>query len=121
MPGYEVWTYHDESDRQKTASVVEEEDDRSDDMMDEMLDAIWPKVETNSEDPPALEVQKNFNILRASEEPLHEHITVSVLTFVTRLTAIRSKFVFSNNCYKELLNLISDVLPNNHKMTKDMY
>jgi hypothetical protein len=40
MPGYEVWTYHDESDRQKTASVVEEEDDRSDDMMDEMLDAI---------------------------------------------------------------------------------
>jgi hypothetical protein len=35
--------------------------------------------------------------------------------------AIKSKFAFSNNCYKELLNLISDVLPENHKMPKDMY
>jgi hypothetical protein len=26
-----------------------------------------------------------------------------------------------HNCYKELLNLISDVLPENHKMPKDMY
>jgi hypothetical protein len=40
---------------------------------------------------------------------------VTVLVFVTRLMAIKSKFVFSNNCYKELLNLISDVLPENHK------
>jgi hypothetical protein len=43
---------------------------------------------------------------------------VTVLVFVTRLMA---KFAFSNNCYKELLNLISDVLPENHKMPKDMY
>jgi hypothetical protein len=34
---------------------------------------------------------------------------------------IKSKFAFSNNCYKELLNLISDVLLENHKMPKDMY
>jgi hypothetical protein len=51
---------------------------------------------------------------------LHEHTKVTVLGFVTRLTAIKSKFGFSNNCYKELLNLISDVLPENHKMPKDM-
>jgi hypothetical protein len=35
--------------------------------------------------------------------------------------AIKSKFAFSNNCYKELLNLIRDVIPENHKMPKDMY
>jgi hypothetical protein len=51
---------------------------------------------------------------------LHEHTKVTVLVFVTRLMAIKSKFAFSNNCYKELLNLISDVLPENHKMPKDM-
>jgi hypothetical protein len=62
-----------------------------------------------------------FNILRASEESLHEHTTISILTFITRLIAIKSKFVFSNNYYKELLNQISDVLPNNHKMPKYMY
>jgi hypothetical protein len=40
---------------------------------------------------------------------------------VTRLMAIKSKFAFSNNYYKELLKLISDVLPDNHKLPKDMY
>jgi hypothetical protein len=66
-------------------------------------------------------VQKFFDMLRASEEWLHDHTAVSVLAFVTHLTAIKSKFVFSNKCYKELLSLINDVLPSNHKMPKDMY
>jgi hypothetical protein len=42
---------------------------------------------------------------------LHEHTTVSILAFMTHLTIIKSKF----------LSLIRDVLPNNHKMLKDMY
>jgi hypothetical protein len=121
MSDYEVWMHHDESVRQRTASVVEEEDDRSsDDRMDEMLNATWSELETNSEDPPTLKVQKFFDMFRVSEEPLHEHTTVSVLSFVTRLTAIKLKFTFSNKYYNELLSLISDVLPNNHKMLKDM-
>ena len=120
MPGYEVWVHHGESVHQ-IASVVEDDDSTSEDRMDEMLDAIRPEFGTNTEDPPTPEVQKFFDILRASEEPLHKHTTVSVLDFVTRLMAIKSKLAFSNNCYKELLNLISDVLPMNHKMSKDMY
>ena len=40
---------------------------------------------------------------------------------MTHLMAIKSKFAFSNNCYKEIVNLISDVLPPNHKLPKDMY
>jgi hypothetical protein len=89
--------------------------------MDEMLNVVRPELETNSEDPPTLGVQIFFDMLRASKELLHEHMTVSILTFVTRLTSIKSKFAFSNKCYKDLLSLISDVLPNNHKMPKDMY
>jgi hypothetical protein len=46
---------------------------------------------------------------------------VSVLTFMTHITAIKSKFTFPNKCYNGLSILISDVLPNNHKMLKDMY
>jgi hypothetical protein len=121
MPGYEGLTHHDELVHQRTASVAEEEDDRrGDDRIDEMLDAIQPDLETNSEFPPTPEVQKFFDMIRALEEPLHEHTTVSVLAFVTHLTAIKSKFAFSNKCYKELLSLISDILPNNHKMSKDI-
>jgi hypothetical protein len=122
MPGYDVWTHHGETIHQRTTFVVEDDDDRSgDDMMDEMFDAIRSELETNHEDPPTLEVQKFFDMLRSSEEPLHEHTTVSIIAFMTHLMAIKSKFTFSNKCYKELLSLISDVLLNNHKMLKDMY
>jgi hypothetical protein len=122
MLGYDVWTHHDETIHQRTTSVVEDEDDRSgDDRMDKMFDAIWLELETNREDPPTPEVQKFFDMLKSSEEPLHEHTTVSVLAFVTHIASIKSKFAFSNKCYKELLRLFNDVLPSNHKMSKDMY
>jgi hypothetical protein len=122
MTGYEVWTYHSETIHHRTASMAEEEEDRSgDDRMDEMLDAIRLGFEINHEDPSTPEVQKFFYMLRASEELLHEHTTVSVLAFMTRIASIKLKFAFSNKCYKGLLSLISDVLPNNHKMSKDMY
>jgi hypothetical protein len=122
MLGYEMWMHHGETVHQRTASVAEEEVDRSgDDRMDEMLDAIWPELETNHEDSPTPKVQKFFDMLRASEEPLHEHTTVSVLAFMTCIMSIKSKFTFSNKCYKELLSLISNVLPSNHKMPKDMH
>jgi hypothetical protein len=122
MPGYEVWMHHGETVHQRTASVTEEEEDRSsDDRMDDMLDVVLPALETNHDDPSTPEVQKFFDMLRASEEPLHEHTTVSVLAFVARITSIKSKFAFSNKCYNELLSLISDILPSNHKMLKDMY
>jgi hypothetical protein len=121
MPGYDVWMHHDETIHQRTTSMVEDEDDRSgDDMMDEMLDAIRTELETNCEDPPTPEVQKFFDMLKSSKEPLHEHTAVSVLAFVTRITSIKSKFAFSNKCYKELLRLFNDVLPSNHKIPKDI-
>jgi hypothetical protein len=89
---------------------VEDDDSMSDDQMDEMLDTIRSKFGTNPEDPPTPEVQNFFDTLKASEEPLHEQTTVSVLAFVTHLMTIKSKFAFLINCYNELLNLISDVI-----------
>jgi hypothetical protein len=61
MLGYDVWTHHGETIHQRTASVAEDEDNRSgDDRMDEMLDVIRPELETNHEDPSTPEVQKFF-------------------------------------------------------------
>jgi hypothetical protein len=68
-----------------------------------------------------LRFKSSSSSLKLSKEPLHKHTKVIVLVFVARLMAIKSKFAFSNNCYKELLNLISDVLLENYKMPKDMY
>jgi hypothetical protein len=86
--------------------------------MDEMLEAIQAEV---TEDPPIVEVEAFFKLLKASEETLHEHTEVTLLAFVTRLMAITSKYFFSNNCYNELVKLISDILPKPHKVPKDMY
>jgi hypothetical protein len=93
-----------------------------DDVRHEILtvDSENPGQPTDYEDPATPEVQKFFELLKAAEEPFHEHTKVTVLVFVTRLMAIKSKFAFSNNFYKGLLNLISDVLPENHKMPKEI-
>jgi hypothetical protein len=46
---------------------------------------------------------------------------VSILAFVTRIMAIKSKYFFSNNYYNEILKLFGDVLPKPNKLPKDMY
>jgi hypothetical protein len=131
MPSYEVWVHHGEDPPPRIISEVQSHEEGDYDRMEEMLDDVRhehlpvdsenPDQPSDYEDPPTPMVQKFFKLLKADEEPLHEHTKVIVLVFVTRLMAIKSKFAFSNNCYKELLNLISDVLPENHKMPKDMY
>jgi hypothetical protein len=35
--------------------------------------------------------------------------------------AIKSKYLFSNNCYNEILKLFGDVLPNPNKLPKYIY
>jgi hypothetical protein len=109
-----------ESRLERTAEV--EVDDSEDvDRMDHMLEDLQPELAPDHHDSPTPEVQKFFDLLKASEEPLHGHTYVTVLEFVTRLMSIKSKFAFSINCYKELMDLISKVLPTGHKMPKDMY
>jgi hypothetical protein len=46
---------------------------------------------------------------------------VTMLAFVTRLMAIKSKFFFSSNCYNDHLKLFGGVLLNPNKLPKDMY
>jgi hypothetical protein len=91
------------------------------DRMDEILEDIQAEFDLDTEDPPTTEVKEFFRLLKASEESLHEYTKVTLLTFVIRLMAIKSKFFFSNNCYNELLKLIGDVLPNTNKLPKYMY
>jgi hypothetical protein len=70
--------------------------------MDEMLEAIRAKV---TKDPPIAEVEAFFKLLKASEESLHEHTEVTLLTFISWLMAIKSKYFFSNNYYNDVCSL----------------
>jgi hypothetical protein len=118
VPGYEVWTFHGESGTRVMAEDEHGCNVGNIDRMDTMLESI--QVDVN-EDPPTVEVEAFFKLLEPSEEPLHEHTEVTLLAFTTRLVAIKSKYFFFNNCYNDLLKLISDILPKPHKVPKDMY
>jgi hypothetical protein len=118
MPGYEVWTFHSESSTRLIAEDEHDCDMGDIDRMDEMLEAIEAEV---TEDPPITEVEAFFKLLKASEEPLHEHTEVTLLAFITRMMAIKSKYFFSNNCYNDLVKLINNILPRPNKVPKDMY
>ncbi|WVZ83078.1 hypothetical protein U9M48_030258 [Paspalum notatum var. saurae] len=121
MPGYETWTFHGEKETRVQTEGEANDDSAGVDRMDEMLEALQPEFCLNSEDPPTKEVEEFFKLLQTSEEPLHEHTKLSVLAFVTRLIAIKSKYFFSNKCFNDLIQLIGDAFPQPHKFPKDMY
>ncbi|WVZ94297.1 hypothetical protein U9M48_040203 [Paspalum notatum var. saurae] len=121
MPGYETWSFHGEKETRVETEVEADDDSAGVDRIDEMLEALQLEFGLNSEDPPPKEVEEFFKLLQASEKPLHEHTKVSLLAFVTRLLAIRSKYFFSNKCFNDLVQLIGDVLPQPHKLPNDMY
>jgi hypothetical protein len=51
--------------------------------MNKMLDAIWPNNELESKDPPTSDVQKFFDLFKASKEPLREYTRIIIRAFVT--------------------------------------
>jgi hypothetical protein len=67
--------------------------------MNEMLDVLREDPDLvfppNPKDSPPLEVKNFIDLLKAAIEPIHEHTTVSIFAFVTRLMDIKFKFVFS--------------------------
>jgi hypothetical protein len=121
MPGYETWTFHGEVETRVQIEGEADDDSAGIDRMEEMVEALQPEFGRNSEDPPTKEVKEFFKLLEASEEPLHEHTKLSLLAFVTRLIAIKSKYFFSNNCFNDIMQLMGDALPQPHKLPKDMY
>jgi hypothetical protein len=114
VPSYEVWTFHGESGTRVVAEDEHNYDMGDVDRMDEMLEAIQAEV---TEDCPTTEVEAFFKLLKASKEPLHKHTEVTLLAFITRLMTIKSKYLFSNNWYNDLVKLISDILLKPHKVT----
>jgi hypothetical protein len=117
MPDYEVWKFHGESGTRVIAGD-KHDCDAGVDRIDEMVEAIQAEV---TEGPPTAKIEVFFKLLKASEESLHEHTEVTLLAFITQLMAIKSKYFFSNNCYNDLVKLISDILLKPHKVPQDMY
>jgi hypothetical protein len=120
MANYLVWRDHGEVE----PPVVGTESDRNedDDRMDEILADISREYEVGSgEQGQPSEVQNFYRLLTAADEKVHDGTDVTVLQAVTRLMAMKSKYNFSNQCYNNIVNLIIDLIPMKHNMSKDLY
>jgi hypothetical protein len=80
VPHYEVWVHNSKS----ITEAIEEEDEDYNmgvDRMDEMHEAIRLEFNQDIKNPPTSKVEVFFELLKALEEPLHEHIEVALLAF----------------------------------------
>jgi hypothetical protein len=62
-----------------------------------------------------------YRFLVASDEKVHDGADLTVLQVVTRLIAMKLMYNFSNQCYNDIINLIIDLIPTKHNMSKIMY
>jgi hypothetical protein len=110
MPNYLVWHDH----REVEPSVVGVESDRNedDDRIDEMVVDIGREYEVGSgEQGQSPEVKNFYRLLTATDEKVHDGTDVIVLQAITHPMAKKSKYIFSNQCYNDIVKLIIDLHP----------
>jgi hypothetical protein len=118
-PGYTRWIEHGED---IVSSSIPEDVSTTSDRLDEMLGELGDAMHIDSEEEePTLDAKAFYAMLSASKEPLHNFTCVSQLTAVARLIEIKSQHKLSGECINSLLRLIGDVLPENHKMSNNLY
>ncbi|WVZ97968.1 hypothetical protein U9M48_043463 [Paspalum notatum var. saurae] len=120
MPNYLVRHKHGERGQRIDQGVDLHEDH---DRMDEMLNDLGMGVDRTSvrqgQLPP--EVEELYRLLDASDERLHDYTQSTLLQTLTRLMSIKSKHNISNTAYNDIVKIIDDILPENHKLPKNLY
>lgn len=101
--------------------VLEEVHMSDDDREDEMLDDIQLEFGLELKERHTSKVKNFFELLKPSEEPLHDHTQKSRFSHLWLDLCLLYLSLHSSNYYKNLLNLICDVFMANHKLPKDIY
>jgi hypothetical protein len=52
---------------------------------------------------------------------VHDCTDMTMLQAVTHHTGFKSKYNFSNQCYKNIMKFVIDLIPVKHNMSKDLY
>jgi hypothetical protein len=119
IPNYLVWHQHGEVQAPASAKSDGSYDE---DRMDDMIADIGMDYDIGFGDQhPSSEVQNFYRLLAASVEKVHDGTDMTVLQAMTCLIGVKSKYNFSNQCYNDIMNLIIDLIPAKHNMSKDLY
>jgi hypothetical protein len=119
IPNYLVWHQHGE-----VHAIASAESDGSydEDQMDDMIADIGIEYDLVFGDQhPSSEVQNFYRLLATSDEKVHDGTDLTILQAMTRLIGMKSKYNFSNQCYNDIVNLIINLIPVKHNMSKDLY
>ncbi|WVZ85017.1 hypothetical protein U9M48_031981 [Paspalum notatum var. saurae] len=120
MPDYLVWHKHGEQARCRISEPAQQNRDGM--MMDMLNDiAIGFEFDPKEDNQPPPEVQEFYRLLETGDEKLHDHTEKTVLDTVSRLMAIKSKHNISNSCFNDITELVSEVIPSDHKLPKNLY
>lgn len=86
-------------------------------------DAMNALHHSNVDEIPTPTIQKLYEMLKASEREVWEGIPSghAQLSAVARLLNIKAEHHFSERCYDEICQLISELLPTDNRMTDSFY
>lgn len=86
-------------------------------------DAMYALHHSNVNEIPTPAIQKLYEMLKASEREVWEGIPSghSQLYAVARLLNIKAEHHFSERCYNDICQLISELLPTDNRMTDSFY
>lgn len=122
---YFVWVYHGERKRPASepspVDFGEGYDEVEVDRFDELRDDVEQAFDISPEEQSEPLAQKFEELLQSAKEPLHERTDVTVLSAVSRLMAVKTKYNLSANCFNDMCKLLDSLLPAGHKMTPNLY
>ncbi|WVZ54027.1 hypothetical protein U9M48_004896 [Paspalum notatum var. saurae] len=117
MPDYLVWHKHGEQARRRISEPAQQNHDGM--MMDMLNDlAMGFEFDPEEDNQPLPEVQEFYRLLEAGDEKLHDNTEKTMLDMVSRLMVIKSKHNISNSCFNDITELVSEVIPSDHKLPK---
>ncbi|XP_039805058.1 uncharacterized protein LOC120669355 [Panicum virgatum] len=89
------------------------------DMLHDYHEAHFGEGPQEEEEPEA-SAKAYFEMLEATQKPLHSHTKVSRLDAIGRLMALKSQFSLSRDAFDSLLTVFGSILPENHITPKSM-
>jgi hypothetical protein len=123
-PRYIVWVHHGERGQSRSDVIRQRTDDGGgyiENRIPEMVDDVRHAFDIPLEEEPEPTTQAFFDMLTASNKPLHGHTKVSQLDAITRLLAMKYQFNISIACFDAFLAVIATLLPDGHKLPLNMY
>jgi hypothetical protein len=123
---YTRWIYHDEVDHMRDEAMRQHVDDfdakgRVADMLHDYHEAHFGEGRRKEEEEPEATTKAYYDMLSATQKPLHGHTKVSQLVAIGRVMALKSQFSLSQDTFDNMLTVFGSMLPKGHILPKSMY